>query len=90
MDCRKELIEAGSNFIPRSCKKCGFGPCVRGIISTVKVNEPKTVDLPVIYIDNAGRLVSIVSEEQVEAVLGPIVDRIRNKQQSNIDWSKFK
>lgn len=32
---------------------------------------------PVIYVDNRGQLVSRVSDEQVEAVLGPHVDRIR-------------
>lgn len=32
---------------------------------------------PVIYVDDTGKLVSRVSGEQVEAVLGPVVDEIR-------------
>lgn len=32
---------------------------------------------PVMYVDDEGVFISRVSDEQVEAVLGPVVDRIR-------------
>lgn len=35
------------------------------------------IEEPVIYVNNLGELISKVSAEQVEAVLGPHVDRIR-------------
>lgn len=36
-----------------------------------------TIPTPVIYVDERGALISRVSAEQVEAVLGPIVDQLR-------------
>ena len=55
---------------------------VQGIVSAsrgagIAPNAASKPDMPVIYVDGQGKLVSRVSGEQVEAVLGPIVDEIR-------------
>ncbi|CAN7773883.1 hypothetical protein LJR290_007679 [Variovorax sp. LjRoot290] len=39
---------------------------------------PVAQQMPVIYVDTNGQLVSRVSAEQVETVLGPVVDKIRS------------
>lgn len=40
---------------------------------------------PVMYVDNRGEFISRVSDEQVEAVLGPVVDRIRKAVDTNVN-----
>lgn len=57
---------------------------VQGIVSAsrgpaVVLDASLKPDMPVIYVDAQGKLVSRVSGEQVEAVLGPVVDEIRTR-----------
>lgn len=63
-----------------------FGPMhafvdqVQAIVSNSRgpLTAAEATPAPVIYVDNNGELVSRVSAEQVEAVLGPHVDQIRS------------
>jgi hypothetical protein len=55
----------------------GRGEDARKLLQAAIINA-EVAAIPVIYIDNEGKLHSRVSPEQVETVLGPYVDKLRS------------
>lgn len=60
----------------------------RGPLATPNAPAAEVLPTPVIYVDTNGALVSRVSAEQVEAMLGPVVDEIRSAMPQKVGPSR--